>query len=457
MVGISGIGMSAIAKILISMGYPVTGSSDIANERTRELSEEGVEISIPHSADSVAGSAVVVRTAAVRDDNPEIEEAKRRGITVLKYSEMLGFLMKEKKGIAIAGTHGKTTTTAMVGGIFQRAGLDPTIICGGIMKDFGSNGKYGTGEHFIAEACEYDGSFLNLSPFAAIVTNIDDDHLDYYGNLEAANRAFSRFISLLPPDGLAVVCGDDDGARMAGEARSGRKVHYGFGEENEWRLSEVETDEGWIRFDVLRGGEILRDFRLRVPGAHNALNALGATALSCELGVDWKVCRDALRDFKGVGRRFDEVGRINGAPVIDDYAHHPTAIRVTLRSARERYPKARIWCVFQPHQFSRTRHLLKDFATSFSDADSVILTDIYAQRDSEEDKRLISAETLANEVNAHHANVTLIKNMWDIPDFLKDKVGEGDVIITMGAGDIYKIADAIISPVEGDLKQLPNA
>ncbi len=450
-IGIGGIGMSAIARILISEGCVVVGSDVRSSSLTSTLEKMGARISTKQDGSFMTSETdMVVISAAISEDNPDLKTARQMGINVVKYSQILGSLMKEKRGIAISGTHGKTTTSAMVSTVLKNAGLDPTFVIGGEVPDIGGNAHLGKGNLFVAEACEYDRSFLNLAPQIGVITNIEEDHLDYYENIEKITNAFGDFASLISEDGLLVVNNQDTNIAVAAKRARCPVETFSLDNSSDWWGEIISRGNGISRFKIFRkSGGYFDDFHLKIPGSHNVLNALAATAVCTHIGVDKDTIKSALASYSGANRRFQIIGVQRNITVIDDYAHHPTEIRVTLKAAREFYPERRIWCVFQPHQYSRTRHLLNGFAHSFHHADRVIFSDIYAARDSEYEMTAVSSGVLCEEVRKVGVDARFIPQLGDIVNELFAEVKPGDIIITMGAGDVWKVAYDLTSKLGG--------
>ncbi|MGQ3686168.1 MAG: UDP-N-acetylmuramate--L-alanine ligase [Candidatus Loosdrechtia sp.] len=445
-IGIGGIGMSAIARILINEGCVVTGSDLKTSSLTITLEKMGARINTKQDGSFMDPETdMVIISSAIGEDNPDLKIARKMGIKVVKYSQLLGSLMKEKRGIAISGTHGKTTTSAMISTILKTAGLDPTFVIGGEVPDIGGNAYLGKGNLFVAEACEYDRSFLNLNPQIGVITNIEEDHLDYYENLEKIIHAFGDFASLVSKDGLLVANNNDANIALAIKRAYCTVEMYSLDKNTDWRGEIMSAGTGVNRFIIYRKGKFFGEFFLKIPGAHNVLNALASTAVCTYIGVDKSSLRDALASFTGANRRFQIVGAKNDITVIDDYAHHPTEIRVTLKAARELYPGKHIWCVFQPHQYSRTHRLLKDFSQSFKDADKVIFTDIYSARDNEYEKTITNSMKLCEETRSTGKDTQYIPQLCDAVDMLALQAKPGDIVITMGAGDIGKVAYDLVS------------
>ncbi len=432
-VGVGGIGMSGIAEVLLNLGYAVSGSDLKESDTTRRLASLGGVISYGHAAQNVREVDVVVISSAVRRDNPEVIEARRRKITVIPRAEMLAELMRLKYGVAIAGSHGKTTTTSMAAHLLAHAGLDPTAVVGGKVNAFGSNAKLGKGDYMVVEADESDGSFLRIPPTIAIVTNIDPEHLDHWRTPEALRRGFVDFVNRVPFYGLAILCIDHPTVQSLLPDVEKRVVTYGESHQADFRAEGIEVDGHSVHFDALRRDEPLGRFEVAMVGRHNALNALAVVALGDEMGLAPDVIREALRTFQGVQRRFTVRGEAGGVTVVDDYGHHPAEVRATLQGAREGF-KRRVVCLFQPHRYTRTRDLMAEFATSFNDADVLLLTDIYAA--GEDPIAGASAANLADAIRAcGHRDVTLVPRA-ELARVARERVRPGDLVLTLGAGDI---------------------
>ncbi|HZY45906.1 MAG TPA: UDP-N-acetylmuramate--L-alanine ligase [Anaerolineae bacterium] len=440
-IGIGGAGMSAIAIVLMERGYQVSGSDQSESEVTRRLSDQGARVFIGHRAENVGEVDMVIASSAVHEDNLEFAAARSRGIPVSKRAQFLSWLMQGSLGVAIAGTHGKTTTTAMITQILLGAGRDPSFIVGGTIGAIGKSAHAGRDREFVIEADEYDRTFLGITPTIAIITNIEHDHPDYYPTFDDVLAAFRSFIKLLPADGLLVVCGEDVPAtKLASSAP--RKIVYGFDSKFDWYATDVRPNNaGGNDFLAYHQGESLGLVRLRVPGEHNVLNALAALAATDRLGVPFGAAQDALSEFRGVGRRFEVRGEVKGVTIVDDYGHHPTEIKATLAGARQRYPDRAIWAVFQPHTYSRTKTLLDQFAAAFVDADHVIVTAIYAAR--EKDTLGISTADVVRSLD--HTDARAIDALTDAVEYLRAHTKEGDVVITFSAGDANKISTEMIN------------
>jgi UDP-N-acetylmuramate--alanine ligase len=445
-VGIGGIGMSGIAELLANLGYSVSGSDVRRSEITDRLAALGVRIDLGHDARHVGDADVVVISSAVRPNNAEVVEARRRRVPVIPRAEMLAELMRLKFGIAIAGAHGKTTTTSMVALMLEQAGLDPTAVIGGRLSAFGSNARLGRGMYVVAEADESDRSFLKLSPAIAVITNLDCEHMDTYGSFERIVDAFVDFAERVPFYGAVVVCADDPPAAAMRLRLSRRTITYGFAEHADVRGVNPVTDgrSGRCHVQFSSAGPSGAEIVLHVPGRHNLQNALAAVAVGVELGIPFERIASALAGFRGVERRFQTKGTAGEVTVVDDYGHHPAEIAAVLRAARDGDPK-RLVVVFQPHRFTRTRDLLDDFGPALGLADVVVLTDIYSA--GEVPIPGVTIETLAESVRKDAANLHVVASLDSVPDFVAALVQPGDLVITLGAGSIGAVADGILSAI----------
>jgi UDP-N-acetylmuramate--alanine ligase len=440
-VGIGGIGMSGIAEVLLNLGYAVSGSDLKESDTTRRLGALGGRIASGHAAANLADVDVVVISSAVRRDNPEVVEARRRKIPVIPRAEMLAELMRLKYGVAIAGTHGKTTTTSLAAHLLAHAGLDPTAVVGGKVNTFGSNAKLGRGDYMVVEADESDGSFLRIPPTIAIVTNVDPEHLDHWKTPEALRRGFLDFVNRVPFYGLAILCHDHPGVQSLLPEVECRYVTYGESHQADYRADGIEVDGHSVRFDALRRTEPLGRFELQMVGRHNALNALAVVALGDEMGIPPDAIRAGLASFGGVQRRFTVRGEAAGVTVVDDYGHHPAEVKATLLGAREAFGR-RVVCLFQPHRFTRTRDLMKEFATAFNDADVLLLTDIYAA--GEDPVPGATAAALAEAIRAcGHRDVTLVPRP-ELARAARARVRRGDIVLTLGAGDVTQVGPELL-------------
>lgn len=437
MVGIGGIGMSSIAEVLLARGYQVSGSDLKRGESTQRLERLGATIHEGHAAQHVAEADVLVYSSAVQPNkNPETLEARRRHIPIIRRAEMLGELMRQKYGIGIAGTHGKTTTTSMTGLVAREAGFDPTIIVGGKVAVFDSNAVSGEGDLIIIEADEYDRTFLKLTPVLAVVTNIEADHLDIYRDMDDIKAAFLQFANAVPFFGAAILCIDDKNIRsMLGDVQR-RVITYGTARQATVRAADIEQTGAVTNFKVFHEDDLLGQISLRAPGVHNVQNALAAVAVGLELDVDFERIGHALGQYTGVQRRFQIKGESGGVLVIDDYAHHPTEIHATLAAASRGWPGKRVLAVFQPHLYSRTRDMMDDFAKAFDDADTLVVTEVFGAREEPIDG--VDGQTLADRASQYgHRDVHFVADKVDLPRYLLELKGENDLVITMGAGDIW--------------------
>ena len=445
-IGIGGIGLSAIAEILLSRGYKVTGSDMKESDITMHLAQKGARIFLGHRAENVETADLVVYSAAVGQDNPELVRAAERGVPAVTRAEILGVLMDEyENSIAISGTHGKTTTTSMVSLILDRAKLEPTILVGGNLSEIGGNVKVGHSGYFITEACEYMDSFLSLRPKIEIILNIDSDHLDYFKDIDHIVSSFDRFASLVPEAGTIIAYEANPFVNKVIQGHN-NVITFGLNDNCDYQASDIVFNEnGMPAFRVLKRGVELSRVQLSQPGEHNILNALAAYACCHNLGVDPQVISETLESFHGTQRRFDIVGTTgNGVKIVDDYAHHPTEIKATL-SASQNVPHNRLWTIFQPHTYTRTLALFDEFAKSFEKTDVLILAEIYAAR--EKNIYKISSAQLADKIKEFYPDkeVYFMSDFDEIAEFLSQNASRGDMIITMGAGDVYKIGEMILN------------
>jgi len=442
-VGIGGIGMSGLAEILLEMGYPVSGSDLKSSPVTEGLARRGAKVFLGHQASNVGEAKAIVVSSAVPAANPEITEARRRGLPVIPRGELLAELMRQKFGIAVAGSHGKTTTTSMVAAIMTHAGLDPTVVVGGKVGMMGgANARLGKSDYLVVESDESDGSFLKLAPILAVITNIDREHLDHYADIEQIREAFASFASKVPFYGAAILCLDDENIQRILPSLNRRVITYGTAAQADLRVTQSAAGHMASQFQLTYLGENLGCFRLRVPGSHNALNAAAATAIGLELDLPVDRIREALEQFTGVERRFEIRGMERGVTVIDDYGHHPTEIRATLAAARACRLR-RVHVLFQPHRFTRTQALMDEFARSFNDADSVIVMDIYGA--SEKPIEGLSSKTLVGRIRAYgHRDAHYAASMEEGIAAVTATAQEGDAIITLGAGSISQAAGPIL-------------
>jgi len=445
-VGIGGIGMSGIAEVLLNLGYKVSGSDLRSSPITERLEALGAKIYLGHSPENVGDSFVVVISSAVNDDNPEVVTAQNNLIPVIPRAEMLAELMRMKYSVAVAGVHGKTTTTSLVACILSEGGLDPTVVVGGKLGKIGSNARLGQGKFLVAEADESDGSFLLLAPSIAVVTNIDREHMNHYGTDEAMEDAFVDFANKVPFYGAVVLCLEDQRVQEVLPRINRRTITYGLSRQADLSTRHVSMAEGKTTFEVLRNQVPIAEVKLSLPGQHNVLNALAAFSVGLELGVKPEVIARALSGFDGVDRRSQIKGEGRGIMVVDDYAHHPTEIEAMLSGMREAWDR-RIIAIFQPHRYSRTQDLAERFSTAFYGADILFVTDIYPAGEKPIDG--ISGETLAERIRAHgHRSVTYVGKIDDAAEAVLEVAKEGDLIVTLGAGNIWQISEALVDTLQ---------
>ena len=455
MVGIGGIGMSGMAEILLQKGYTVTGSDAKEGDTIKRLRELGAKIYIGHDEKNIEGADVVVFTSAVKaEENLETKAAMDAGIPVIKRAEMLAELMRMKFGVGIAGTHGKTTTTTMVGHVIQDGSFDPTIMVGGKVHSFSeTNAVVGKGDIIIVEADEFDRTFLRLTPSLAVITNIEAEHLDIYDNLQDVKNAFVEFANKVPFYGAVVLCLDDPNVRSIIPEIERRTITYGLTPQAKVRARNIEVNQFYSSFTVMNDGEEIGKIKLEAPGEHNVKNALAAVAVGLELDIDFKNIKSGLERFEGVFRRFQLKADIDDIIVIDDYAHHPTEVQATLKAARNGWKDRRVVAVFQPHLYSRTRDLFQDFGSSFFDAEVCVITDVYPSR--EEPIEGVDGKLIADSAKEYgHRQVHYVEDKQDLPEKLKEIVQAGDVIITMGAGDIYRYGEKFVEILKSGIKNL---
>ena len=446
-IGAGGVGMSGLAQLLIQNNVIVAGSDEMASGVVTRLCQMGADIKIGHSADNLSAETDgVVISAAITEDNPELKLAQQRGYKIYKYAEMLGELMNRYEGIAVAGTHGKSTTSGWLAYVLKQAGIDPNYIIGADISQLGSSCGVGTSKYFVAEACEYDRSFLNLKPKIACILNIEQDHLDYYKDEAEIVEAFSQFALGAKPDGVVIANGRDANvAKVIRQLRPDLRCEtFGFDATCNFSARNLQLNDGLYCFDIYHNGELLGPAKIALPGRHNILNALAVTAMAINAGLDPQQILQSLPTFGGMDRRLMLKERYGEITVLDDYAHHPTEIKASLEAIRQRYQPRRIWCVFQPHQYSRTRFLLDDFSESFKFADVTIVPEIYFVRDSQAMKKEINSEILVERMRANGTEAIFIDGFEAICDYLEKNVTSGDMVVTMGAGDIWKVADEYI-------------
>ena len=443
-IGIGGISMSGLAEILLEEGFTVSGSDSKESPLTKKLESEGAIIHYGQCAENISdGIDCVVYTAAINKANPELMEAVARKIPMLTRAELLGQLMKNyKTPIAVSGTHGKTTTTSMISHILLAADLDPTISVGGILKAIGGNIRVGKSETFITEACEYTNSFLHFYPKISVILNIEEDHLDFFKDLEDIRHSFHQFAALLPPDGTLIINGDIDNYQEIYDSLDCNVITYGSSDMLDYSASNITYDEkGLVAFDLIKNGKAVDHIQLSVTGDHNVSNALASIATAELLQIPMEIIKKGILSFSGTDRRFEYKGTFNGVTVVDDYAHHPTEIEATLHAAKN-YPHKKIWCVFQPHTYTRTKALLPEFAKALSLADHVVLADIYAAR--ETDNLGISSANLQELISEIGTPCEYFPTFDEIENFLLENCTQGDLLITMGAGDVVNIGEQLL-------------
>lgn len=442
LVGLGGAGMSGLARILAESGMHVSGSDLESSPTLDDLAARGVRVSRGHAAEQAQGAAVVVVSSAVPPENPEVAWAHAHGVPVLKRAAVLGLLSAQRQTVAIAGTHGKTTTTALTAWLLERAGLRPGFAIGGDVPCLGGAARLGAGPHFVVEADEFDRSFLALRPWLAAVTNVEADHLDYFGSAAEVHSAFAAFVRLLPPDGTLVLCADDPGAAALVPVFPGRVIRYALRAEADWQASDVRLAAWGSEFQVLRAGERVAVARQRLVGGHNVANALAALAMADLCGVPPGVAVEALAGFDGVRRRLELRGQVGGVAVYDDYAHHPTEIAATLAAARLR-AEGRLWCVFQPHTYHRTRAFLDDFAVALAAADVAVLVDVYLPPGRERDTLGVSSRDIV--VRMPEGAARYIPDLAEAAAFVGQRAAAGDLVLTMGAGSVTRAAEWVLA------------
>lgn len=446
-VGIGGIGMSGIAEILVRLGYTVTGSDLKASANTRRLEELGCKVAIGHAAENIGDTDVVVTSSAVNGKNPEVAAAKKSGIPIIPRAEMLAELMRLKYSIAVAGAHGKTSTTSITAAILEKGGFDPTVVIGGVLKSKGTNAMHGLGDFIIAEADESDGSFLKFSPSIAIITNIDREHLDHYGSLAAIKKAFVQFTERVPFYGLSILCMDNESVQEILPELTGRYTTYGLNTRADYQARGISFEGSRSTFSVYHHDELLGEITLNLPGVHNVSNCLAGIAAAREIGIDFPMIKCALENIEGVKRRLEKKGEKNGVMVVDDYGHHPTEIKTTLLAVRESWPEKRIVAVFQPHRYTRTRDLFDEFTRAFYNTDTLKILPIYAA--SEEPIDGVDSRSLGEMIEKRgHEDVGCCNSFDEVLDNLEETLEEGDILLTLGAGDVLKVGEMYLQQEE---------
>lgn len=441
-VGIGGVGMSAIAEVMLDKGYEISGSDLSDSEVVQKLRAKGATVYKGHDSTNVEGKDAIVLSSAIHQDNPELVQAKKLGLKIFHRSDILAFLLNAVKGIAVAGAHGKTTTSSMISVVLEHAGIDPTILIGGFVDYLNGNAKLGKSDYLVAEADESDGSFLKFYPHIAVVTNIEDDHMDHYGSMENIIKAFVQFIQNLDKEnGLAVLCFDNENIRNITKQIDRQYISYALEHEADYTATDIVTDGPQTIFTVVYKGEKLGAVTLNIPGRHNVLNALATIAVCHKLGLSIKTIAEGFTVFSGTKRRFQTKFRNEDVWIVDDYAHHPTEIQTTIKAAKQTEPK-RLIVAFQPHRYTRTQLLRKEFGSCFKGADMLILTDIYAA--SEKPIPGISGKTIVEEVKMQTGvDAVYIEKLADIAPWLEKNKQKGDLIITMGAGNIYTVGETL--------------
>ncbi|MFC1739673.1 UDP-N-acetylmuramate--L-alanine ligase [Planctomycetota bacterium] len=458
LIGAGGVGMSGLGQLIIKNSGKVSGSDQTAGSAVDELCKARADIRIGHKAENVSPQTdAVIISAAIKESNPELQAARKKGMPVYKYAQMLGILCNRYEPIAISGTHGKSTTGGWLVYCLKQLGIDTNFIIGAQINQLGASSGTGESEYFVVEACEYDRSFLNLRPRIGCILNIEQDHLDYYKNEDEIIEAFDNFAGGVKAGGVLIANGYDanttrvvrdyrlrQSEKAGGNYKTVRTVTFGFSPGCNYRAGKIKLKSGLYEFEVCLNGKALGTTHISLPGRHNILNALAVVAMGVEAGAQAEQILEALPGFTGMDRRFMYKGSVKEIIVLDDYAHHPTEIKATLKAVRQRYRPRRLWCVFQPHQYSRTRFLLDDFAESFKLADITIVPEIYFVRDTESVKRQVNAEKLVERIRSKGLEAVFIDEFEGICEYLKDKVIPGDLVVTMGAGDIWKVADGFI-------------
>jgi UDP-N-acetylmuramate--alanine ligase len=450
-VGIGGIGMSGIAELLLNLNYSISGSDIKDSDILQRLKKMGAKITIGHKKSNIEKADVVVYSSAVSRDNVEVQAARETSIPVIRRAEMLAELMRMKYGIAVAGSHGKTTTTSLIATVLARGGLDPTVVIGGKLNSLGSNAKLGQGEFLVAEADESDGSFTRLSPTITVVTNVDKEHMDHYKDIEEIKLAFLEFVNKVPFYGMSILCLDEPYIQEMIPKIEKKHITYGLTSQADYMAKDIASSGFKTSFNLFIKGKEMGKMTINMPGFHNVYNALATTAVALELDIDFKTIKEALSEFSGIQRRFQIKGETGGVMIVDDYGHHPTEIKAVLKAAKEGWKGKRLIVVFQPHRYTRTMHLLHDFFTAFNDSDLLVITDIYSA--GEKPIENIDAKTISEGVKKYgHKGVFYIKNRSKIVDFLMKTVKENDLVLTLGAGNIFTVGDAFLAKMEAGNK-----
>lgn len=457
-IGIGGIGMSGLAKVLLEQGNIIFGSDPASNKQTLELESLGAKIYHQHDKDNISKDVdFVIVTSAVKNDNPEIARALELNIPIISRSKLLNeIITTNHKAIAITGTHGKTTTSSMLASILETAKLDPTAVIGAEVHTISGNAKSGKGDYAVAEVCEYQRAFLDIYPYGAIITNVEEDHLDCYKDLSEIITAFAEFTSHIDNKGFLVVYGEDKNIEKVIKDFKGEIIRYGVGQQNDAYINHLAINDHKTTFSVEYEGLSIDGFELQIPGIHNVLNALATTVVALKVGVSPEVIKECLRNFRGADRRFQILGEKDKILYVDDYAHHPTEIQATLKGAKNFYLDKRIIAVFQPHQHSRTKFLLDDFSKSFENADIVLIPEIYAVRDSEQDKKSVSSKDLVDLINKKSQKAKFFANFEETENYLRKITKAGDLVISIGAGPVNNIIQDIIANEALSTSKLDN-
>ena len=449
-IGILGSGMSNMARYAAELGVHVTGSDVQLSPAAQELREHGISVQVGHGSGNVdPRTGLVVASQAITDDNPELVQARRLGIEITKFPELLGDLMDRKSGVAVAGAHGKTTTTSLIAYVMKRGGLDPSYLIGAEVPQLGSGAHAGKGKHIVAEACEYRRSFLYLAPRIGIVTNIDLEHTDYYYDLADINEAFCDFADQVDPDGALIYNGDDNNSRKLGKAAKCNAFRYSIDDfKADYHAVRIWRAKKHTNFNLVYKGKQKGRFSTQLYGTHNVYNALAAIAACHQAGMDFDQIRDPLAEFEGAARRLQLLGEPWDIAVVSDYAHHPREVQASIAATHQRFPKRRVFCLFQPHQYSRTRTMLRDFVDAFDEAWVTLVTDIYAARDSEEDMKSVSSQDLVHLMSQRGMQAYYVPEFTDLEEIIVGDVVPGDVVLVMGAGTIWQIAHKIVPRIE---------
>ncbi|HHX23426.1 MAG: UDP-N-acetylmuramate--L-alanine ligase [Tepidanaerobacteraceae bacterium] len=449
-IGIGGTGMSGIAKILMNMGYTVSGSDLKVSEALIRLKDEGARVFIGHDASNVEGADTVVVSSAIPQSNPEYMKAIESNIPLVHRADMLSLLMSPKKGIAVTGAHGKTTTTSMISSIMEKNGFDPTVVIGGELNDIGGNATLGSGDFLVAEADESDGSFMKLHPYVAVITNIENDHMDYYKNMNNMKNAFKKFVNNVDENGFIIFGNDNKYVREIIKETDKKYYTFGINYPSDFMPKNIRMKGLDTVFEIYFREKLLGEVQLHVPGIHNVLNAAAAIAVGNRIGANTECMIEALRTFQGVQRRFQIVDVVNEVTIIDDYAHHPTEITATLKAARSCDPR-KVYAIFQPHRYTRTQHLADEFGKAFNDADEIIITDIYSA--GERPIEGVSSKLIIDKAKNNGKDFIFIKDKEDIPEYIADKVKPGDYVLTIGAGDISSTSYSIVQKLKDTFKE----